>query len=103
MIASLEPIGLPVAWTSAATAAYALTAKSESNRTRYTRIAEKLGTARHDLARRQRLGRNTITRLERGGVGEARTLTDLRRVLEAAGVQFLDDGRALGVRYPPPG
>ena len=43
--------------------------------------------------------RNTIMRLERGGKGETRTLADIRRVFEAAGVDFLEDGDAPGVRY----
>ena len=45
--------------------------------------------------------RNTIMRLERGGKGETRTLADIRRVFEAAGVDFLEDGDAPGVRYGP--
>jgi transcriptional regulator with XRE-family HTH domain len=52
-----------------------------------------------DLGARTGVHRNTITRLEGGAKGEARTLADIRRVFEAAGVEFLDDGAAPGVRY----
>jgi transcriptional regulator with XRE-family HTH domain len=61
-----------------------------------------LGWTVRQLSERSGVHRNTITRLEGGAEGEARTLADIRRALEAAGVEFIDaNGGGPGVRYIP--
>ena len=58
-----------------------------------------LGFTIHDLATRARVSTNTITRLEGGETLRERTIADIRRVLEAAGVEFIDEnGGGPGVR-----
>lgn len=52
-----------------------------------------------DLAREAQVGVSTITRFENGqGAPIPATLAAIRRALEAAGVEFIDDEAAPGVR-----
>jgi len=58
-----------------------------------------LGLTIHDLATRARVSTNTITRLEGGETLRERTVADIRRTLEEAGVAFIDgNGGGPGVR-----
>ncbi len=57
---------------------------------RMARAAARLGV--RDLAVAAKVSTNTITRFEGGEELRPRTIEDIRRVLEAAGVQFLDNG-----------
>lgn len=51
-----------------------------------------------DLQERSKLGIETIGHFERGlGNQTARTLADIRRAFEEAGIEFVDDGEKLGV------
>ena len=59
-----------------------------------------LGWTVRELGDRAGVHRNTVTRLEGGAEGEARTLADIQRVLEAAGIEFVaENGGPPGVRY----
>jgi transcriptional regulator with XRE-family HTH domain len=58
-----------------------------------------LGWGVRDLARIARVSPDTVARLERGEMLRERTFEDLRRVFEAAGVEFLGDS---GLRLIPP-
>lgn len=49
-----------------------------------------LGWSVKDLAAVANVSTNTIVRLERGETLKPRTVTDIRQVLENAGVEFLD-------------
>jgi len=52
-----------------------------------------------DLARNAKVSPNTVARLERGEMMEEATITKLRAVLEAAGVEFIaENGGGPGVR-----
>lgn len=52
-----------------------------------------------DLARAARVSPDTVARLERGEVLQARTLAAIRTALEAAGVEFIaENGGGAGVR-----
>jgi transcriptional regulator with XRE-family HTH domain len=58
-----------------------------------------------DLAEAAGLHRNTITNIEVGRyAGDRETLSKIRKVLEAAGVEFIDEnGGGPGVRLRKPG
>lgn len=62
-----------------------------------------LGWSQDDLARQARVGRATIADFESGKRDPyARTLGELRTAIEAAGVEFLENGCGLGVRLRKP-
>lgn len=50
-----------------------------------------------DLAQQSGVSRRTIARFELGGRVGAQSIDALRRTLEAAGAEFLDNGDAIGV------
>ena len=51
-----------------------------------------------DLQKKSKLGRETIGNFERGiGNQTIRTLADIRRAFEEAGIKFVDDKEKLGV------
>jgi transcriptional regulator with XRE-family HTH domain len=66
-----------------------------SEQSRMARAALRLGV--RDLATLANVSPNTVARLERGETMQPRTLEDIQRVLEAAGVEFTD-GDAPGVK-----
>jgi transcriptional regulator with XRE-family HTH domain len=45
-----------------------------------------------DLAKRARVGSNTVVRFENGKPANASTVTLIQQAFEAAGVRFTDDG-----------
>jgi len=58
-----------------------------------------LGWGVRDLAKQANVSTDTISRLERGELLKPRTLDDLRRTFEAAGIEFIpEDGKGPGVR-----
>ncbi|WP_199229500.1 helix-turn-helix transcriptional regulator [Azospirillum sp. TSO22-1] len=58
-----------------------------------------LGWGVRDLAKYANVSTDTISRLERGEVLKSRTLDDLRRTFEAAGIEFIpEDAKGPGVR-----
>jgi transcriptional regulator with XRE-family HTH domain len=58
-----------------------------------------LGWGTRELAKAAGISGDTVNRLERGDKLRPRTLTDVRRVLEAAGVEFIpQNGGGPGVR-----
>ncbi len=59
------------------------------------RAATDLGV--RDLAERAGVSPNTIARLERGEVLKPATVEAIRAALEAAGVEFMEDGERTGV------
>ncbi|WP_432804142.1 helix-turn-helix domain-containing protein [Azospirillum argentinense] len=61
---------------------------------RMARAALQLGV--RDVAAMANVSPNTIARLERGENLQERTLQDIRRAFENAGVIFLADGEAVG-------
>ena len=60
-----------------------------------------LNWSQQELADASRVAKRTVVRIERDGVepsSQARTLIDIRRVLEEAGIQFLfDDHGGIGI------
>ena len=56
-----------------------------------------LGWGTRDLAAQAKVSTDTIARLERGEKLRERTLDDIRRALEAAGIEFVDDPAKPGV------
>ena len=60
-----------------------------------------LGWSRQDLAAVARVGERTIVDFERGARAPyERTLIDIKRALEAAGIEFIDEnGGGVGVRF----
>jgi transcriptional regulator with XRE-family HTH domain len=56
------------------------------------------------LASESGISTSSISDFERNAAGTPRnaTLTALRRALEKAGIEFLDDGQGQGVRLKPP-
>ena len=67
---------------------------------RMARAAVGLGV--RELAAAAKVSIDTVTRFERGDELKERTIEALQRALEAAGVQFIDDGGGPGVRIPKP-
>lgn len=58
-----------------------------------------LGWGVRDLAIKAKKSPNTIARLERGETMQPETLADIRRALEKAGVEFIEEnGGGAGVR-----
>lgn len=56
-----------------------------------------------DLAEHAQVSTNTVIRLERGEALMKRTAADIRRALEAGGVEFIDEnGGGPGVRLRKP-
>jgi transcriptional regulator with XRE-family HTH domain len=60
-----------------------------------------LGWTTADLAKRARVGANTVRRFENGRPVNVSSLTLIQQALEAAGVEFTN-GEAPGVRLHPP-
>ena len=60
---------------------------------------EMLGWSRDDLQEVSKLGRETIGNFEREiGNATARTLIDLQRAFEGAGIEFINDKAGQGVK-----
>lgn len=52
-----------------------------------------------DLAKKSKMAVSTIAHFERGSTQpSARTLSDLKRAFEDAGIKFINDGEGLGVK-----
>ncbi|WP_022729416.1 helix-turn-helix domain-containing protein [Fodinicurvata sediminis] len=69
---------------------------------RMARVA--LGWGVRDLASAAKVSSDTISRFERGEELRARTVDDIRRALEDAGVVFIpENGGGAGVRLKEPG
>nr|WP_026989525.1 helix-turn-helix transcriptional regulator [Fodinicurvata sediminis] len=63
-----------------------------------------LGWGVRDLASAAKVSSDTISRFERGEELRARTVDDIRRALEDAGVVFIpENGGGAGVRLKEPG
>lgn len=68
-----------------------------SNQCRAAR--ELLGWTQGDLQRKSKLGIETIGNFERGiGNQTSRTLDDIKRAFEGAGIEFIDDQKGKGVK-----
>ncbi|WP_437353957.1 helix-turn-helix domain-containing protein [Neorhizobium petrolearium] len=62
-----------------------------------------LGLGVRDLAEMAKVSPDTIARLERGDALKERTVQDIRKVLETAGVVFIpENGGGAGVRLASP-
>ncbi|MEM7400127.1 MAG: transcriptional regulator [Pseudomonadota bacterium] len=61
-----------------------------------------LGWKNHELATAAQITGNTVSKFERGGGVHASTVEALQSALEAAGVQFIDDGERIGVTIKKP-
>ena len=63
-----------------------------------------LGWSRRDLAKAARVAERTVVDFERGArTPHERTLIDIKRALEAAGIEFIDkNGGGVGVRFREP-
>jgi transcriptional regulator with XRE-family HTH domain len=63
-----------------------------------------LGWGVRDLAKYAKVGVDTISRFERGEALRERTIEDIRRAFEAAGIEFIAEnggGPGLRLRKPP--
>lgn len=66
------------------------------------RVATGLGL--RELAEKAGVSPNTISRLERGEVLKPTTITTIKNVLEAAGIEFIEEnGGGAGVRFKDKG
>lgn len=61
-----------------------------------------LGLGVRELASLAKVSNDTVARFERGEELKERTIEALQRALEAAGVEFTDDGGGAGVRLRKP-
>ena len=60
---------------------------------------ELLGWTQGDLQKKSKLGIETIGNFERGiGNQTGRTLDDIKRAFEGAGIEFIDDQKGKGVK-----